>query len=121
MLILRRSNCMYTAYGIVTLSEWPWWSYSTQVETEQRNLCIKLVNGIKFIFSCDLSGCTIVFHIIPQSPRFSKKMLPNKKLVFGFLPQLLSGTFFILRRTERNMIKNINWSSHNVSVILVPF
>jgi len=25
---------MYTACGIVTLYEWPWWSYSTQVERE---------------------------------------------------------------------------------------
>jgi len=33
---------MYTAYGIVTLYEWPWWSYSTQVERERvfsLNLC----------------------------------------------------------------------------------
>ena len=30
MLILRRLNCMYTAYGIVTVYEWLWWSYSTQ-------------------------------------------------------------------------------------------
>ena len=52
MLILRRSNCMYTAYGIITLYKWPWWSYITQVEREQRNLCIKLVTGIKFIPWC---------------------------------------------------------------------
>jgi hypothetical protein len=28
---------MYTAYGIITLYEWPWWSYSTQVEREVGN------------------------------------------------------------------------------------
>ena len=27
MLIIRRSNYMYTAYCILTLYEWPWWSY----------------------------------------------------------------------------------------------
>ena len=31
MFIIRRSNCVYTAYGIVTLYEWSWWSYSTCV------------------------------------------------------------------------------------------
>jgi len=30
---------MYTAYGIVTLYEWTWWSCSTQVE---RELCLNL-------------------------------------------------------------------------------
>ena len=25
---------MYTAYGIVTVYEWSWWSYNTQVERE---------------------------------------------------------------------------------------
>ena len=79
MLILRRSNCMYTAYGIITLYKWPCWSYITQVEREQRNFCIKLVNGIKFIFSCVLSGCTIVFHIISQSTQFSKKNVTEQK------------------------------------------
>ena len=28
---------MYTAYGIVTLCEWSWWSYSTLVERELHN------------------------------------------------------------------------------------
>jgi hypothetical protein len=26
---------MYTAYGIVTLYEWPWWPYNVQVERER--------------------------------------------------------------------------------------
>jgi hypothetical protein len=29
---------MCTAYGIVTHYEWPWWSYSTQVERELREV-----------------------------------------------------------------------------------
>ena len=28
---------MYTAYGIVTLYEWPWWSYGTQSEREDEH------------------------------------------------------------------------------------
>jgi len=40
---------------------------------------------------------------------FRKKKLLNIKCVFGFSVQLLSETFLILRRTERDMIKNVNW------------
>jgi len=31
---------MYTAYGIVTLYEWPWWSCNTLVERFSLNQCI---------------------------------------------------------------------------------
>ena len=40
MFIIRRSNCIYTAYGIVTLYKWTWWPCSTQVDREDSpNLC----------------------------------------------------------------------------------
>jgi len=32
MLIIRRSNCIYTACGIVTLYKWTWWPCSMHVE-----------------------------------------------------------------------------------------
>jgi hypothetical protein len=41
--------------------------------------------------------------------------------VFRFSLQILSQIFFILRRTERDMIENVNWSTCKVSVILVLF
>jgi hypothetical protein len=41
------------------------------------------------------------------------------KFVFWFSLQLLSETFLILRRTERDMIKNVYWASRNVPVIHV--
>ena len=38
------------------------------------------------------------------------------KCVFAFSIQLSSETFLILRKNERNMIKNIYWSSRKVLV-----
>jgi hypothetical protein len=51
---------------------------------------------------------------------FGKKMLLSLKSVLIF-PTILSETFFILRRTERNMIKNLFWSSYSVPLFLSDF
>jgi len=50
---------------------------------------------------------------------FEKKNLLNTKCVFWFSLQLLSETFLIIRRNERDMIVNVYRSACKVPVILV--
>ena len=51
----------------------------------------------------------------------NRKVLFNIKCLFWFALQLLSEKFFILRRTERDVIKNVYWSSCKVHIIFVRF
>jgi len=51
---------------------------------------------------------------------FTKNIL-KIKLCFLFPLQLLSETYLILKITERDIIINVQWSSHKVPVILVGF
>jgi len=51
---------------------------------------------------------------------FGEKFIEHK-IVFGFSLQLLSATFSILNRTERDMIRNVHRSSCKVLVIIVRF
>jgi len=57
---------------------------------------------------CVLSGSTVFFpHYLINGTIFDKKLL-NTKFVFRISLHLLSETFFILRRTEPNMIQNFD-------------
>ena len=49
------------------------------------------------VVTCDLPGCTIFFHIISQTARFSKNNVIEQKVVLRFSLQL--------RRNDRDMIK----------------
>jgi hypothetical protein len=53
---------------------------------------------------CDLSGCTIVFDIISETARYSRKFTEQKS-VFWFSLQFLPETLLTLIKTERDMIK----------------
>jgi len=55
---------------------------------------------------CDLPGATIFFNIITNNTIFGRK-LSNIKCAFLFSLEVLSEIFFILRRTERDMIINV--------------
>ena len=71
------------------------------------------------IVNCDLPGSAVFFHIISQTARFSEKL--KIKCVFWFSLQILSEKFLILRRIERNMVRNVYWSLYRVPDILVRF
>jgi hypothetical protein len=71
-------------------------------------------------FIYGLSDFILFFHIFSYTARFSKKKVAEHKMCW-FSVQRLSETVFILRRTERDMIKNVNCSSCKVPVILVAF
>ena len=71
---------------------------------------------MRHIVICGLSGFKIFLHIISQTERFlgGKKIL-NIKHVFLCPLQLLSETFLIPSSAERDMIKNVYWSSSSSS------
>ena len=75
-----------------------------------------------YILICGLPCCSVLFHIFSLTTRFSKKKKKlNMKRVFRFFLQLLSEKFFILRRTEWNMIMIVYWFSCKLPVIPVRF
>jgi len=59
-------------------------------------------------------------HYLINGMIFEKELL-NIKCVFAFSLDLLSETFFIIRRPEQDMIKNVYWSSCKVSLFLCAF
>ena len=66
-------------------------------------------------------ACTAVqyFSTLSHKQRdFRKKVIEHEMCVMIFSTNLPE-TFLILRRIERDMIKNVNWFSYEMPVILV--
>ena len=83
-------------------------------------LVIQHAMCMRHILICCLSGSTI-FPTFPHQRHCFIKNVTEYKMCVWFSLQLLSETFLILRRNERDMIKNVHISSFEVPVILVRF
>ena len=71
---------------------------------------------------CRLSGSTMFFFsTLSYEPLAFREKLLNIKCAFWFSLQLLSETFFILRRNERNYEMRVHRFSRKVPVIHVKF
>ena len=71
-----------------------------------------------FFFSCPALQC--LSKLSHKRHDFRKeKFIEHKMCILILICRILSDTFLILRRNERNMIKNVDWSSCKLPVILV--
>jgi len=59
---------------------------------------------------CGVSNSTIFFPLYLINDTIFERTLLNIECVFRFPLQLLTETFLILRRNERDMIKNVDWA-----------
>jgi len=77
---------------------------------------------IRNIIICGMPRSTIFFHIPQKGQDFRKReKLLYMKYVFRYSLQLLSEKCFILRRNERDRIKNAYWFSCKIPCILSRF
>jgi archaellum biogenesis ATPase FlaH len=60
-------------------------------------------------------------HYLIKGKIFLGKKIIEQKMCFGFLYKYGLKMFFILRRTERDMVKTVHWTSCEVPVMLVSF
>ena len=65
--------------------------------------------SMRHIVICGLSGCIIFLNIMLQRTRCSKNVIEHK-MCFDFIYNFLSERFLI-RRNERDAIKNVSWSA----------
>jgi hypothetical protein len=75
---------------------------------------MQLAMRMRHIVICGLSGSTVLFHVISQTPRFTQKLMERE-----FSLQLCSQTSLILRRIQPDTIAIAHRSASDVSIILV--
>jgi hypothetical protein len=93
----------------------------TQLEYVSVALSIQHALRMRHIVICDMPPIYNNFlRYLINGTIFEKKLL-DTKCVFWFSLQLLSETFFILGRNERDMVKSVYRSSCKVPVIFVRF
>jgi hypothetical protein len=73
---------------------------------------------MRHIVICSLPGSAVFFRNTSQKARFLEKKLLILKYVFCFYLHIVSHTFLIIRRSERDVIKNVYRSSCKLSAIL---
>jgi hypothetical protein len=83
-------------------------------------LDIQLVMLMRHMSSVVRTALQIISHYITHGNAFEKKVIELKTCVSSF-STTLSEIFFILRTTERDIIKNAHWFSGKVPFILVRF
>jgi hypothetical protein len=97
------------------------WILRTQRENVFVAIVIQHAVRMSHIVFCGLSGCIIFFHFISQRHHFRKKKNIEHKMCVLISSTNLFKMFLILRKTGRDMIKNVCPSSCTLPVILVRF
>jgi len=86
--------------------------------------CVFVASGIQYamrrrhIVVCILAGSAKIFHINSQKAKFRKRVIEHKMCVLIFSTNL-SQTFLILRRINRDMKRNVYWSSCKIPIMFL--
>jgi hypothetical protein len=96
-----------------------WNSSITYSECVFVALCIQHATRMRLIVIRGMPISAILFHIVSETAWFSVIKNVNTKCVFWLSVHPSPKTFLFLRRSERDMVKNVWWSPCKVPSILV--